>query len=45
MIEPTFIKDLNNTHLKIIWHNALLDLHLKLEEPSEWDDDDDFDDY
>jgi hypothetical protein len=26
IIEPTFIKDLNNTHLKMVWHNALLDL-------------------
>lgn len=26
LIEPTFVKDLNNTHLRMIWHNALLDL-------------------
>jgi NAD-dependent SIR2 family protein deacetylase len=26
MITPTFIKDLNNTHLKMIWHNALMDI-------------------
>ncbi|MCL5237383.1 MAG: hypothetical protein M1353_06015 [Nitrospirae bacterium] len=26
MITPTLVKDLNNTHLKMIWHNALMDL-------------------
>ena len=26
IITPTFMKDLNNTHLRMIWHNALMDL-------------------
>jgi hypothetical protein len=26
IITPTLLKDLNNTHLKMIWHNALMDL-------------------
>ena len=26
IVTPTLIKDLNNTHLKMVWHNALLDL-------------------
>jgi len=26
IITPTLLKDLNNTHLKMVWHNALLDL-------------------
>jgi hypothetical protein len=25
-VTPTFVKDLNNTHLKMIWHNALMDI-------------------
>lgn len=26
IITPTFMKDLNNTHLRMTWHNALMDL-------------------
>lgn len=26
LITPTFLKDLNNLHIKNIWHNALIDL-------------------
>ena len=26
IVTPTFVKDLNNTHLKMIWHNALMDI-------------------
>ncbi len=26
IVTPTLLKDLNNTHLKMVWHNALLDL-------------------
>lgn len=26
IITPTLLKDLNNTHIKMIWHNALMDL-------------------
>ncbi|MBF0457581.1 MAG: hypothetical protein HQK99_06775 [Nitrospirae bacterium] len=26
MVTPTFLKDINNTHLKMVWHNASLDL-------------------
>lgn len=26
LIMPTMLKDINNTHLKMVWHNALMDL-------------------
>ena len=41
LLQPTFLKDLNNTHLKMVWHNALIDLMeadrvILLAIPSHW---------